>query len=64
MEHHQVHVIEQLARRLGLGQGEVMRLAAEVAAVDGELSTLYELDRAQTDRLIVALDSLLLSPAM
>lgn len=58
MEHHQVHVIEQLAKSLGLGQGEVMRLAAEVSGVDGEISTLYELDRAQGDRLIVALDSL------
>lgn len=58
MENHQVHVIEQLAARLQLGQGEVRRLAAEVAGVDGELATLYELTRAQADQLIVALDAL------
>ena len=61
MEHHQVHVIEQLAPKLRLGQGEVMRLAHEIAGFDGELSTLYELDRAQADRLIVYLDSLQLA---
>jgi hypothetical protein len=56
MENHQLRIIEQLAEKLQLGQGEVMRLAREIAGE--EVVTLYDLDRAQTDCLIVALDSL------
>ena len=59
MEGHQLKIIEQLAAKLGLGQGDVMRLAAETAGE--EVASLYDLDRAQTDRLIVALDSLMLA---
>lgn len=57
MESHQVHIIEQLADRLGLGQGELYQIANAIA--ETELSTLYDLDRSQCDKLIVALDSLL-----
>jgi hypothetical protein len=59
METHQVHVIEQLAKKLGLGQGEVMRLAHEITGT--EVPTLYDLDRAEGDRMIVYLDSLQLA---
>lgn len=59
MEGHQLRIIEQLAQKLQLGQGDVMRLAAEIAGE--EVASLYDLDRAQTDRLIVALDSLMLA---
>jgi ATP-dependent protease HslVU (ClpYQ) peptidase subunit len=59
MENHQVHVIEQLAQKLQLGQGDIMRLAHEIA--HEEIPTLYDLNRAQADRLIVHLDSLLLA---
>lgn len=59
MEGHQLRIIEQLAGELGLGQGDVMRLAHEIAGE--EIATLYDLDRRQTDCLIVALDSLMLS---
>jgi hypothetical protein len=56
MEDHQVRIIEQLARKLGLGQGEIMRLAAEVAGE--EIASLYDLDRRQINSLIVALESI------
>lgn len=56
MERHQVHIIEQLARQMSLGQGEVLRLASEI--VGHEIPTLYDLTREQSDVLIVALDSL------
>jgi hypothetical protein len=56
MEHHQVRIIEQLAGKLQLGQGEVMRIAHEIA--HEEIPTLYDLSREQGDVLIVALDSL------
>lgn len=56
MENHQIHVIEQLAQRLQMGQGEVLRIAAEVAG--HELATLYDLDRKESDALICSLDSL------
>lgn len=59
MEGHQLKIIEQLADKLGLGQGDVMRLAHEIAGE--EVPTLFDLDRQQTDRLIVALDSLMLA---
>ena len=59
MEGHQLKIIEQLAEKLGLGQGDVMRLAHEIAGE--EVATLYDLDRGQTDCLIVALDSLMLA---
>ena len=62
MEKHQVAIIEQLARKLGLGQGEVYQLAAQIAGV--EVPTLYDLDRAQADQLIVYLDSLQLVGAL
>ncbi len=58
MHDKQIRLIEQLADRLGLGQGDVMRIANEIAG--HELSTLYALDRAEGDRLIVYLDSLAL----
>lgn len=56
MENHQVRIVEQLAEKMSLGQGEVMRVAHEIAGE--ELPTLYDLTREQGDRLIVALDSL------
>ena len=59
MEGHQLRIIEQLAQKLQLGQGDVMRLAHEIAGE--EVASLYDLDRRQTDRLIVALDSLMLA---
>ncbi len=62
MENHQVHVIEQLARKLQLGQGEVMRLAHEI--MGAEVATLYDLSRAEADRLIVYLDQLQLVGAL
>jgi hypothetical protein len=61
MEAHQLHIIEQRAAKLGLGQGDVMRLACEIA---GEyVHSLYQLDRPQTDCLIVTLDTLPLAQA-
>lgn len=59
MEDHQVRIIEQLAHKLQLGQGDIMRLAQEIA--HEEVATLYDLDRAEIDRLIVYLDSLMLA---
>lgn len=59
MEGHQLKIIEQLAEKLGLGQGDIMRFAYEITGE--EASTLYDLDRQQTDSLIVALDSLMLA---
>ena len=59
MENHQVRIIEQLAAKLQLGQGEIMRLAHEIA--HHEIASLYDLDRVQADRLIVYLDSLMLA---
>ncbi len=59
MEGHQMRIVEQLAERLGLGQGDIMRLAYEITGE--ESATLYDLDRRETDRLIVALDSLCLA---
>lgn len=55
MENHQLRIIEQQAEKLGLGQGEVMRIAHEITGI--EVPTLFDLDRAETDQLIVALDS-------
>jgi hypothetical protein len=57
MERHQVGIIDQQAQKLGLGQGEVFQLANQIAGQ--ELASLYDLDRAQADQLIVALDNLL-----
>jgi hypothetical protein len=59
MEGHQLRIIEQLAEKLQLGQGDVMRLACEIAGE--EVASLYDLDRAQTDCLIVTLDKLMLA---
>lgn len=59
MEGHQLRIIEQNAQKLGLGQGDVMKLAREIAGA--EVVTLYDLDRRETDRLIVALDDLMLA---
>jgi ATP-dependent protease HslVU (ClpYQ) peptidase subunit len=59
MEGHQLKIIEQLAAKLQLGQGDIMRLASEIAGE--EVASLYDLDRRQTDCLIVALDSLMLA---
>lgn len=59
MEGHQLRIIEQLAQKLQLGQGDVMHLAREIAGE--EITSLYDLDRQQTDRLIVALDTLMLA---
>lgn len=56
MENHQLHVVEQLADRLGMGQGEVLRIATEVAG--HEIVTIFDLSRAESDSLIVSLDSL------
>ncbi len=56
MENHQLHVIEQLADRLGMSQGEVLRIAHEVAG--GEIVTIFDLDRKESDALICSLDSL------
>ena len=59
MEAHQLAIIEQLAAKLQLGQGDIMRLAHEIAGQ--EVATLYDLDRAETDLLIVTLDKLMLA---
>jgi hypothetical protein len=61
MDNHQMRVIEQLAQKLQLGQGQVMQLAYEIT--HREAATLYDLDRVEADRLIVYLDSLHLAPA-
>lgn len=57
MENHQLHVVEQLADRLGMSQGEVLRIAHEVAG--GEVATIFDLDRREADALICSLDSLI-----
>lgn len=56
MENYQLHVIEQLAKRGAMSQGEVRQVAQEIAG--HELKTIFELDRSESDRLIVALDAL------
>lgn len=56
MQQHEVAQIEQLARKLQLGQGEVMRIAAELMA--HEVTSLYDLDRAQLTRIVSHLDAL------
>ncbi len=56
MEPRQLRVIEQLAERRQLGQGDIMRLAAEIHGQ--ELPTLFDLSRAEADALIVYLDQL------
>lgn len=56
METSQVRTVEQLAERMSLGQGEVMRVANEIAGE--EVHSLYQLSREQGNALIVALESL------
>lgn len=56
MENYQLHVIEQLAARGAMSQGEVKQIAQEL--VGHELPTIFDLDRVDSDRLIVALDAL------
>lgn len=53
---HQVAQIERIAELLGLGQGEVMQIAAEL--MGHEIASLYDLDRAQLTRILSHLDSL------
>lgn len=53
---HEIEQIEQLANKRQLGQGEVMRIAAEV--VGHEVASLYDLDRAQLTRIVGYLDAL------
>lgn len=59
MEHSQVARIEELAKRLQLGQGEVMRIAHEL--VGEEVASLYNLDRAELTRIVCHLDALQLA---
>ena len=56
MEDRQLRVIEQLAAKMQLGQGEIMRMANEIAGQ--ELSTLFNLTRAEADKLIVYIEQL------
>lgn len=56
MENYQLHVVEQLAAKGAMSQGEVKQIAQEL--VGHELATIFELDRSESDRLIVALDAL------
>jgi len=58
---HEVERIEELARKLQLGQGEVMRIAAEL--MGHEVVSLYDLERAQLTRIVSHLDALALVAA-
>lgn len=53
---YEIRRIEQLAEKLQLGQGEVLRVAAEL--IGEEVVSLYDLDRAQLTRLVSHLDAL------
>jgi len=53
---HPVDLIDQLAKRQQLGQGEVMRIAAQTFG--REVVSLYDLDRAELTQLTAALDAL------
>ena len=53
----EVERIEELARKLQLGQGEVMRIANEVVS-DHEVASLYDLERAELTAIVCYLDQL------
>jgi len=56
MEDRQLRVIEQLAAKMQLGQGDIMRMANEIHGT--EIPTLFDLSRSEADKLIVYIEQL------